>query len=161
MPTPAAILTDLARLLLMLRDSPGDREQVKEAFRRFASGLGDSDHLLTLTESGFRWDRIDIPLDSGEIATLYAHLKGHGVGELRIPGAIATPALVALTRGLSAAPGTYGSIDHLIASLDAAGCGAIAVRGYGEAPVMAPPRLRRRSRPPKPTVASPDSARAQ
>ena len=155
MPTPAAILTDLARLLLMLRDSPDDREQAKEAFRRFASGLGGSDHLLTLTESGFRWDRIDIPLDSGEVATLYAHLKAHDVGDIRIPGAIATSALVALVRGLSAAPGTYGSIDHLIASLDAAGCGAISVHGFGEAPVAAPPPMPVVVQPPGPRLSGP------
>jgi hypothetical protein len=158
MPTPAAILTDLARLLLMLRDSPDSREQAKEAFRRFASGLGDSDHVLTLTESAFRWDRIDIPLDRGEIATLYAHLKAHDVGEIRIPGAIATPALVALVRGLAATPGTYGSIDHLIASLDAAGCGAISVHGFGEAPVVAPPPMPEVVQPPAPRLSSPGTA---
>ena len=158
MPTPAAILTDFARLLLMLRDSPDNREQAKEAFRRFAAGLGDSDHLLTLTDSAFRWDRIDIPLDRGEIATLYAHLKAHDVGEIRMPGGISTSALVALVRGLSVAPGTYGSIDHLIASLDAAGCGAISVHPFGEAPVVAPPPMPEVVQPPSPRLSGPSTA---
>ena len=125
MPTPAAILTDFARLLLMLRDSPDLREQVKDVFRRFVADLGETDHVLELTPTGFRWDRIEIPLDRGEVATLYGHLKGHGIGEIKFPGGIATSALVAVVRGISSNPGTYGSFDHLIARLDAAGCGAM------------------------------------
>jgi len=155
MPTPAAILTDFARLLLMLRDSPDLREQVKDVFRRFAADLGEVDHVLQLTPVGFRWDKIEIPLDRGEVASLYGHLKGHGIGEIKIPGGIATSALVALIRGLAVSPGTYGSFDHLIARLDAAGCGTIAVHPFGAAPVAAPPPMPEVIQPPSPRLSGP------
>ncbi|MDH4130715.1 MAG: HEAT repeat domain-containing protein [Gemmatimonadota bacterium] len=159
MPTPAAILTGFARLLLMLRDSPDAREQVKDAFRRFAADLGEADHALALMPAGFRWDRVEVPLDRGEVATLYGHLKGHGIGEIRIPGGIATSALVALVRGLSVAPGTYSSFDHLIARLDAAGCGAIAVQPFGAAPeTPAPPSIAEVIQPPSPRLSGPREA---
>jgi len=158
MPTPAAILTDFARLLLMLRDSSDLREQVKEVFRRFALEIGDADHVLTLTPSGFRWDRVEVPLDRGEVATLYGHLKGHGIGEVKIPGGIATSALVALVRGLAASPGTYGSFDHLIARLDAAGCGTISLQPFGAAPVGAPPPMPEVIQPPSPRLSGPKPA---
>jgi hypothetical protein len=152
MPTPAAILTDFARLLLMLRDSPDLREQVKDGFRRFATDLGEADHVLALTPAGFRWDRIEVPLDRGEVATLYGHLKAHGIGAIKFPGGIATSALVVLIRGISANPGTYGSFDHLIARLDSAGCGAISLQPFGATPVGAPPPMPEVVQPPSPRL---------
>lgn len=127
MTTPAGILSDFASILLLFRDHPDKKEEQKQAFRRLAANLPDGDHHLRLTQNGFRWDQVEVPVGRGEMSALYDQMRQHGVGEIRIPSGLLTSTLLSLVRILAAPPGTYGSFDHLSARLDAAGCGMIPV----------------------------------
>jgi hypothetical protein len=131
MTTPAGILTELASLLLLLRDQPDRKDEQKLAFKRFAAGLPEADHQLRVTPTGFSWDQVDVPVGRGELAALHDQLRAHGVGELRLPVGLMTSTLLALVRILAAPAGTYGSFDHLVARLDAAGCGVVPERRTG------------------------------
>ncbi len=127
MTTPAGILTEFANLLLLLRDQPERKDEQRLAFKRFAAMLPDEDHQLKLTPSGFVWDQAQIAAGPEELGQLYSHLKAHGIGEVRLPVGLMTSTLLSLVRVLAAPAGTYGSFDHLVARLDAAGCGVIPV----------------------------------
>jgi hypothetical protein len=136
MTTPAGILTELASLLLLLRDQPDRKDEQKLAFKRFAAGLPEADHQLRVTPTGFSWDQVDVPVGRGELAALHDQLRAHGVGELRLPVGLMTSTLLALVRILAAPAGTYGSFDHLVARLDAAGCGVVPVLPLPEGSVL-------------------------
>jgi len=144
MTTPAGIVTEFAHLLLLLRDKPEEKEEQRSAFKRFTGMLSDQDHLLRLTPTGYIWDHAAIAVAPGDLGELYAHLRGHGVGEIRFPVGVMTSTLLSLVRILAAAEGTYGSFDHLVARLDAAGCGVIPVHPLPPAQVapLLDPRMR-------------------
>lgn len=125
MATPAGILNDFAAVLLLLRDHPEKKEELKHAFHRFVADLPDANHVLKVTPTGFAWDQVEVPVGRGELAALYEHLRGHNVGEIRLPAALMTSTLLSALRILGAPVGTYGSFDHLSARLDAAGCGIV------------------------------------
>jgi HEAT repeat protein len=127
MTTPAGSLSEFASVLLLLRDHPELKEEQRQAFKRFAAGLGGGDHVLKVTPSGFLWNGVDVPVGRAELIGLHDQLRGLGVGEVRLPRGLMTSTLVSLMRILASPPGTYGSFDHLIARLDAAGCGAATV----------------------------------
>jgi hypothetical protein len=127
MNTPSTLLADLARLMLLLRDHPDQKEELKLAFKGFAAGLTDSDHVLAVTRGAFLWDDAEVAAGRGEVAALHEHLRGQGIGEIRLPGGLMTSTLLSLLRIVAAPVGTYGSFDHLTARLDAAGCGVVPV----------------------------------
>ncbi len=127
MSTPAGILTDLARLILLIRDQPDRKEDQKTAFRQFAAGFPPGDHALKVSAGDLRWDGVEVPTGRGDIAMLHDHLRSQGVGEIRFPSGVMTSTLLSLLRIIAAPPGTYGSFDHLTARLDAAGCGVVPV----------------------------------
>lgn len=133
MTTPAGILSDFANVLLLLRDQPDRKEEQKQAFRRFVANLPQGDHSLKVTEGGFKWDQVEVPVGRGEVAALQEQLRAHGVGEIRLPSGLMTSTLLSLVRMLAAPRGTYGSFDHLNARLDSAGCGVIPVLPLPEA----------------------------
>jgi len=139
MSTPAAILADLAAVLLLLRDRPDTREEQRQAFKRLAGHLAGADHVVRVKPASLMWDQVDVPLGRAELVGLHDQLRGHGVGELRFPVGVMTSALVSLLRTLAAPPGTYGSFDHLVARLDAAGCGAIPVLPLPDTPQITLP----------------------
>ena len=130
MTTPSTLLAELARLMLLLRDHPDQKEELKLAFKSFAAGLTDSDHILTLTPSGFTWDEAEVAMGRGDIGAMHDHFRGHGIGEIRLPGGLMTSTLLSLLRIIAAPVGSYGSFDHLTARLDAAGCGVVPVLPY-------------------------------
>jgi HEAT repeat protein len=156
MSTPAGLLSDLSTVLLLLRDRPDAKEELKLAFQRVVSALGNRDHVLRVAESGIAWDRIEVPVGRGELAALHEHLKAHGIGEIRLPAGLMTSALLSLLRIIAAPAGTYGSFDHLVARLDATGVGMVPVlplesqAGAGPAPREAAAR---------PGASLPDAAR--
>ena len=153
MTTPAGILSDFASVLLLLRDHPDRLEEQKQAFRRFVANLPHGDHVLTVSQAGFKWDRIDIPAGRGEVAALHDQFLAHRVGEIRLPSGLMTSTLLSLVRILAAPVGTYGSFDHLNARLDAAGCGVIPV-------LPLPDEIRPRpAAPPTPSAAPPAAGR--
>ncbi len=127
MTTPAGTLSEFASVLLLLRDHPELKEEQRQAFKRFTAGLGGGDHVLRITPAGFSWDHVDVPVGRAELVGLHDQLRGLGVGEIRLPMGLMTSTLVSLMRILASPAGTYGSFDHLIARLDAAGCGAATV----------------------------------
>jgi HEAT repeat protein len=127
MTTPTTILSDLASVVLLFRDHPERRDEQKAAFKRFAGAYPDQDNTLRLTSLGFRWNGADVPAATGELSALHSQLGGHGVGEIRIPVGLMTSTLLSLVRTLAAPAGTYGSLDHLVARLDAAGVGIVQV----------------------------------
>ncbi|MEO8635399.1 MAG: HEAT repeat domain-containing protein [Gemmatimonadales bacterium] len=127
MTNPSTLLADLARLLLLLRDHPERKEELKLAFKDFATGLTDRDHDLTITPTGFIWDDADVPVGTGDVVSLHDHLRGHGIGEIRLPSGLMTSTLLSFLRIVAAPVGSYGSFDHLTARLDAAGCGVVPV----------------------------------
>jgi len=127
MGTPAGLLSDLSTILLLLRDRPDAKEELKLAFQRLVSTLGNRDHVLQVSESGLVWDRVEVPAGRGELAALHEHLKAHGIGEIRLPAGVMTSALLSLFRVIAAPAGTYGSFDHLVARLDATGVGMVPV----------------------------------
>ncbi len=145
MTTPAGIVTEFAHLLLLLRDRPEQKDEQREAFKRFASLLSEEDHQLRLTPSGFIWDHASVAAAPGELEGLYSHLRGHGIGELRLPVGLMSSTLISLVRLLSAPIGTYGNFDHLVARLDAAGCGVVQVHPIPPAEIA--PQLDPRMRP--------------
>ncbi len=134
MTTPAGILTDLATVLLLLRDHPERKEEQKLAFHRFVANLPQGDHVLRVTQAGFKWDQAEVPVGRGEVAALHDQLRNHGVGEIRLPTGIMTSTLLSLVRILAAKAGTYGSFDHLTARLDAVGAGVIPVLPLADGP---------------------------
>jgi len=127
MNTPAGILLDFATVILLLRDHPESKEEQRAAFKGFVANLPDADHVLRVTANGFLWDQNEVPAGRGEVSALHDHLRAHGIGEIRFPIGVMTSILLSLVRVLAAPPGTYGSFDHLVARLDAAGCGVIPV----------------------------------
>lgn len=127
MTTPTEILSELAAVVLLFRDHPDQREDQKAAFKRFAALLPDQDNILRLTPLGFNWNDTDLLAGRGDLGVLHDHLSAHGIGEIRIPVGLMTSTLLSLVRILAAPIGTYGSIDHLVARLDAAGCGVVQV----------------------------------
>jgi len=144
MTTPAGTLSEFAAVLLLLRDHPELKEEQRQAFMRFTTGLGGGDYVLRLTPVGFTWNNVDVPVGRAELVGLHDQLRGLGVGEIRLPRGLMTSTLVSLMRILASPAGTYGSFDHLVARLDAAGCGAAAVlplppEGVTTLPNMAPP----------------------
>lgn len=147
MTTPAGILTEFAHLLLLLRDRPEEKEEQRAAFKRFTSMLSEQDHQLKLTPTGFVWDQVHIDATAGDLGLLYAHLRGHGIGEIRFPVGVMTSTLLSLVRVLAEPAGTFGSFDHLSARLDAAGCGVIPVHPLPPAQVapMLDPRMNPRA----------------
>ncbi|HSB54785.1 MAG TPA: HEAT repeat domain-containing protein, partial [Gemmatimonadales bacterium] len=128
------------------RDQPEEKEEQRSAFRRFVGLLTEEDHQLKLTPSGFVWDHAAIAAAPGELEALYTHLRSHGIGEIRLPVGLMSSTLISLLRLLAAPGGTYGSFDHLIARLDAAGCGVIQVHPIPPAEIA--PQLDPRMRPP-------------
>jgi HEAT repeats/PBS lyase HEAT-like repeat len=149
MTTPAGTLAEFANLLLLLRDEPERKDEQKLAFKQFVSGLPEADHVLKLTPAGFTWDQVEVPVGRGELAALHDQLRGHRVGELRFPVGLMTSTLLSLVRILAAPQGTYGSFDHLVARLDAAGCGVVPILPFPESPGPSEPEPRR---PPRPAV---------
>ncbi|HWA57663.1 MAG TPA: HEAT repeat domain-containing protein [Gemmatimonadales bacterium] len=145
MTTPAGVVTEFAHLLLLLRDQPAEKEEQRSAFKRFATTLSEQDHSLRLTSSGFVWDHAAVQAAPGELEALYSHLRGHGIGEIRFPVGLMSSTLIALMRLLAAPAGTYGSFDHLVARLDAAGCGVVQVHPLPPAELA--PQLDPRMRP--------------
>ncbi len=143
MTTPAGTLSDLATVLLLLRDHPEKKEEAKQAFHRFVADLTDQTHVLKVMPFGFVWDLVEIPVGRGEAAALHDHFRAHGIGEIRLPAALMTSTLLSFFRIIGAPAGTYGSFDHLSARLDAAGCGIITIlplpEGGSSAAVVAPP----------------------
>jgi HEAT repeat protein len=127
MSTPAGILADLASMVLLLRDQPDRTEEQQPAFERVAAGLSRTNHVLKVTPAGFSWDDVAVPADRGDLAALQQQLRVHDVGEIRLPAGLMPSTLLSLVRVLAAPAGTYGSFDHLVARLDAAGCGIIPV----------------------------------
>lgn len=127
MSTPSGILQELAEVLLLLRDEPERKEDQRAAFRRFVAHLPGSDHSLRVTADGFVWDQVEVPMGRGEVSALHDHLRAHGIGEIRIPIGLMTSTLLSLLRIVAAPAGSYGSFDHLVARLDAAGCGVVPV----------------------------------
>src|SRR5262245_17835080 len=127
MTTPAGTLAELAKVLLLFRDKPEAREEQRAAFKRLAEGLTEEDHQLKLTLTGFLWDHVAIPADPGPTAQLYSHLRSHGLGQIDLPRGLMSSTLLSFMRLVAEPPGTYGSFDHLVARLDAAGCGVIRV----------------------------------
>lgn len=127
MTTPAGCIEEFAALLLILRDHPDLREEGKAALKRFAANLTDGDHAIRLTPAGVSWDGVDISTGRGDVASVHIHLRGHRIGEIRLPVGLMTSTLLSLTRILAEPVGTYGSFDHLVARLDAAGCGVVTV----------------------------------
>jgi HEAT repeat protein len=146
MTTPAGIVTEFAHLLLLLRDQPEQKEEQRSAFKHFVSLLTEEDHQLRLTPSGFVWDHAAIAAAPGELEAFYSHLRSHGIGEIRLPVGLMSSTLISLLRLLAAPAGTYGSFDHLIARLDAAGCGVVQVHPLP--PAALAPQLDPRMRPP-------------
>jgi hypothetical protein len=143
MTTPAGILSEFASLLLLFRDQPEQKEEQRTAFKRFAAMLPDEDHHLKITPAGFVWDQAIISAGQGELGQLYSHLRAHGIGDLRLPVGLMTSTLLALVRTLAAPAGTYGSFDHLVARLDAAGCGVIPIQPLPpDLPAPVDPRMR-------------------
>jgi HEAT repeats/PBS lyase HEAT-like repeat len=134
MSTPAGILSDLATVLLVLRDRPSAKDEIKQAFHRLVGGLANRDHMLKVSEEDLSWDRVEVPVGRGELAALHEHLKAHGVGEIHFPMGVMTSALLSLFRVLAAPAGTYGSFDHLVARVDAMGVGMISLFPFEERP---------------------------
>ena len=130
MTTPSSLLAELARLLLLLRDHPDQKEELRLAFKGFSAGLTDHDHVLTVTPNGFLWDETEVPMGRGELAALHDHFRGQGIGEIRLPSGLMTSTLLSLLRIIAAPVGSYGSFDHLTARLDAAGCGVVPILPY-------------------------------
>lgn len=141
MTTPSGILTELGSLLLLLRDHPEQREEARTAFKRFAASLPDADNVLRLSPLGFSWNGVDLAAGRGEMGALHDQLQGHGIGEIRLPVGLMTSTLLSLVRILAAPVGSYGSLDHLVARLDAAGCGVVQVLPLREPDGSAPPSL--------------------
>jgi HEAT repeat protein len=127
MTTPAVILSDLATVLLLLRDHPEQKEEQRVAFKRFVANLPNADHVLRVSPDGFFWDQAEVPVGRDEVSALHDHLRAHGIGEIRFPIGLMTSTLLSVVRIIAAPPGTYGSFDHLSARLDAAGCGVVQV----------------------------------
>ncbi|HWA15528.1 MAG TPA: HEAT repeat domain-containing protein, partial [Gemmatimonadales bacterium] len=127
MTTPTTILSELATAVLLFRDHPDWRDEQKAAFKRFATAYPDQDNTLRLTPLGFRWNGADVAASTGELSALHSQLSAHGIGEIRVPVGLMTSTLLSLIRILAAPVGTYGSLDHLIARLDAAGVGIVQV----------------------------------
>lgn len=141
MTEPTEILTELANVVLLFRDHPEQRDEQKAAFKRFAALLPDQDHILRLTPLGFTWNDTDLLATGGDLSVLHGHLSGQNIGELRIPVGLMTSTLLSLVRIIAAPVGTYGSVDHLIARLDAAGVGTVQVfplAGDPIAPIVPP-----------------------
>ncbi len=111
------------------------------AFKRFAAALPDADNVLRVTPLGFTWNATELAAGRAEMGALHDQLVGHGVGEIRLPVGLMTSTLLSVVRILAAPVGTYGSLDHLVARLDAAGCGAVQVFPIREAEGSAPPSL--------------------
>lgn len=127
MTEPTTILTELANVVLAFRDHPDQRDEQKAAFKRFAALLPDQDIVLRLTPLGFTWNDTDLLAGGGELGALHKHLQAHGIGEIRIPVGLMTSAVLSLVRIIAAPARTYGSLDHLIARLDAAGVGVVQI----------------------------------
>jgi hypothetical protein len=127
MTDPAATLSALATVVFLLRDKPEAQEEQRVAFKAFAQSLGGRDLSVTLTDRGFNLGTDEVPFGSVPIDALHAQLAAIGVGGFRLPAGLTMPALLSLVRAISVPPGTYGSFDHLMARLDAAGSGAIQV----------------------------------
>lgn len=143
MTTPAGILTELARVLLLLRDQPERKEEQRVAFERFVKAMPDADHRLRVTPTDLVWDQAVVAAGQGELGQLFSQLRAHGIGELRLPAGLMTSTLHSLIRILAAPAGTYGSFDHLVARMDAAGCGVIPVQPLPQAaPAPMDPRMR-------------------
>jgi hypothetical protein len=123
----AATLSALAKVVFLLRDKTDAQEEQRAAFRAFAQGLGGRDLSVTLTERGFLVGADEVPFGSVDIDALHGQLAAIGVGGFRLSAGLTLPALLSLVRALSVPPGTYGSFDHLMARLDAAGSGAVQV----------------------------------
>ncbi|HSE66878.1 MAG TPA: HEAT repeat domain-containing protein [Gemmatimonadales bacterium] len=123
----AATLSALAKVVFLLRDKPEAQEEQRAAFREFAEGLDARDLTVTLTERGFLVGSDEVPFGSVPIDALHRQLAAIGVGGFRLPAGLTRPALLTLFRAISVPPGTYGSFDHLMARLDAAGSGAVQV----------------------------------
>lgn len=123
----AATLSALANVVFLLRDKTDAQEEQRAAFRAFAQGLGGRDLSVTLTERGFLVGADEVPFGSVAIDALHGQLAAIGVGGFRLPAGLIMPALLSLVRAVSVPPGTYGSFDHLMARLDAAGSGAVQV----------------------------------
>lgn len=144
--TPAGAISELAQLLLLLRDRPEQKDQQRDAFKRFSAILEEADHQVRLTPSGFVWDHAAVAVAPGELESCYSHLRGHGIGEIRFPAGLMSSTLIQFVRLLAAPVGTYAEFDHLVARLDAAGCGVIQVHPLPPADIA--PQLDPRMRPP-------------
>lgn len=152
MTDPAATLHDLATVVSLLRDKPEAVDEQKAAFKSFAQALGGKEMRLALTRKGFLVGRDDVPFQAGPINAMHAQLAAHRIGELRIPPGLMTSTLLSLVRSIAAPAGTYGSFDHLVARLDAAGAGVVQVRPLDPAILEPEPNV---ESPPEAEVESP------
>src|SRR5690606_12921215 len=106
---------------------PDRKEEQKQAFRRFVANLPQGDHSLKVTEGGFQWDQVEVPVGRGEVGALQEQVRAHGVGEIRPPSGLMTSTLPSPVRMRAAPKGPCGSFDHLSARVDSARRGVIAV----------------------------------
>ena len=125
--TPNALLTDLATVILMLRDQPEARDEQKVAFRNLVHSLGPGDLAVTVEPRGFLVRQDPVALGSDPLRALHGHLRALGVGEIRFPAGLMTSTLLSFIRAIGVPASTYGTFDHFVARLDAAGAGVIQV----------------------------------
>jgi hypothetical protein len=114
MSTSAAIATNLALTLFLLRDAPEAREEQAAAFGMLKAGIGGRALELRLDEDGVLVDGGRVPPGTPGVGDLRNQLLVHGVGLLRIPADTSDAAFLTLLRALAAHRGAYRSLYELI-----------------------------------------------
>jgi len=114
----AAIAATLSSVLTLLRAQPPRREDQARAFKSFLMALGDSPLELRVSESGVDLTGFQVTTDLPGVGELVAHLKGHGIASVRLPGGLPPAAVLSVLRALSAPVGRFDSVEHLVADID-------------------------------------------
>ena len=114
----AAIASTLSSVLALLRAQPPRREDQARAFKAFLVALGDSPLELRVTESGLDLGGLSVTTDLPGVGELAAHLRGHGIASVRLPGGLAPAAMLSVLRALSSPVGRFDSVEHLVTDID-------------------------------------------
>ena len=129
MTAPSSIVAAVARMLTLIESDPGDRDQLKNAFRDLYGIVEPAGATLAVDMKGMLVDGMPLPhgLPGGD--EVRARFHRHGVGTVRVPAAVKPADLLAVVRLLASEPIGVGTVESFVQRLPVEAALAIQVDG--------------------------------
>lgn len=134
MNAPSSVVSQLARVVHLMRTAPDEVEIQRQGFLKLMDGLGDQDLAIGADVGGITVNGHALPQGTPYAAELHDQFSAHGIGLLTIPGAISPAPMMVLLRALARPRGEIRSATEFFGLLDAEGARLVTVRGPRELP---------------------------